>query len=78
MITSVRSRSTFGRSVARSRPADVRFRSLGAHRFHGLREAQRVFQVEAPDLPARFPPLRTAGQAPPAVGNTGRPSAPRK
>ena len=46
-------------AVGRSRPAGVRFRSLGSHRFRGLREPQAIFQVEAGDLPARFPPLRT-------------------
>ncbi len=37
----------------------VRFRGLGSHRFRGLREPQAIFQVEAADLPARFPALRT-------------------
>jgi class 3 adenylate cyclase len=46
-------------AVGRSRPTGIRFRGLGSHRFRGLREALPVFQVEAPDLPARFPPLRT-------------------
>lgn len=46
-------------AVGRSRPAGIRFRSLGSYRFRGLREPQAIFQVEAGDLPARFPPLRT-------------------
>lgn len=46
-------------AVGRSRPAGVRFRNLGSHRFRGLREPQAIFQVEAGDLLARFPPLRT-------------------
>lgn len=46
-------------AVGRARPAGIRFRSLGSHRFRGLREPQAIFQVEGPDLPARFPPLRT-------------------
>ena len=46
-------------AVGRSRPTGIRFRGLGSHRFRGLREPQAVFQVEAADLPARFPPLRT-------------------
>jgi class 3 adenylate cyclase len=46
-------------AVGRARPAGIRFRGLGSHRFRGLREPQTVFQVEAADLPARFPPLRT-------------------
>ncbi len=52
------------RSLARALPAGVRFRPLGTHRFRGLREALTVYQVEAPGLPARFPPLRTAGDVP--------------
>jgi class 3 adenylate cyclase len=44
--------------VGRARPAGIRFRSLGSHRLRGLREAQTLFQVEAADLPTRFPPLR--------------------
>jgi class 3 adenylate cyclase len=46
-------------AVGRSRPAGIRFRNLGSHRFRGLREPQAIFQVEAGDLLARFPPLRT-------------------
>jgi class 3 adenylate cyclase len=45
-------------AVGRARPAGIRFRSLGSHRLRGLREAQTLFQVEAADLPTRFPPLR--------------------
>lgn len=45
-------------AVGRTRPARIRFRSLGSHRLRGLREAQTLFQVEAADLPSRFPPLR--------------------
>ena len=48
-------------ALARARPAGVRFQSLGRHRFHGLRELQPVYQVEAAGLPARFPPLRSSG-----------------
>jgi len=46
-------------AVGKSRPAGIRFRSLGSHRFRGLREPQALFQVEAADLTTRFPPLRT-------------------
>ena len=49
-------------AVGRSRPPGIRFRGLGSHRFRGLREPQPVFQVEAPGLPARFPPLRTVAE----------------
>ena len=45
-------------AVGRSRPAGTRFRSLGSHRLRGLREPQALFQVEAADLAAHFPPLR--------------------
>jgi class 3 adenylate cyclase len=45
-------------TVGRARPAGIRFRSLGSHRLRGLRETQTLFQVEAADLPTRFPPLR--------------------
>jgi class 3 adenylate cyclase len=46
-------------ALGNMRPAGIRFRSLGTHRFRGLREPQAVFQVMAADLTARFPPLRT-------------------
>jgi class 3 adenylate cyclase len=46
-------------AVGQSPPTGVRFRSLGPHRFRGLREPQALFQVEAADLTAHFPPLRT-------------------
>jgi class 3 adenylate cyclase len=46
-------------AVGRSRPAGIRFRGLGSHRLRGLRESQALFQVEAADLPSRFPALRT-------------------
>ncbi|HEX7385105.1 MAG TPA: hypothetical protein VF291_12395, partial [Burkholderiaceae bacterium] len=46
-------------AVGRARPAGLRLRSLGSHRLRGLREAQAIFQAEGPELPGRFPPLRT-------------------
>ena len=46
-------------AVGRARPTGVRLRSLGSHRFRGLREAQEIFQVEGPGLQARFAPLRS-------------------
>ena len=46
-------------AVGRGRPTGLRLRNLGAHRLHGLREAQALYQVEGPDLQLRFPPLRT-------------------
>jgi class 3 adenylate cyclase len=53
-------------AVGRSRPTGTRFRSLGSHRLRGLREPQALFQVEAGDLPTRFPPPRilpTSGES---------------
>jgi len=46
-------------AVLESPPKSVRFRSLGAHRFRGLRKRLTIYQVEAPRLPSHFPPLRT-------------------
>jgi class 3 adenylate cyclase len=48
------------RAVEASVPAGVRFRALGHHRLRGLPDPEALFQVESPDLPARFPPPRTA------------------
>jgi class 3 adenylate cyclase len=50
-------------AVGRARPAGLRFRSLGSHRLRGLREPLALFQVEAGDLPSRFPALRTDDSA---------------
>jgi hypothetical protein len=41
----------------------VSLRSLGAWRFHGLREPVDLFQVDAADLLADFPPPRSAALA---------------
>jgi predicted ATPase/class 3 adenylate cyclase len=38
-------------------PAEVTLRDLGEHRLRDLREAEHVYQVTAPGLPADFPPL---------------------
>ena len=40
-------------------PDDVQLRDLGEHRLRDLREAERIFQVDAAGLPTRFPPLQT-------------------
>jgi predicted ATPase/class 3 adenylate cyclase len=40
-------------------PADVTFRSLGTHRLRDLEEPEAVFQAVAPDLPDRYPELRS-------------------
>jgi class 3 adenylate cyclase len=50
-------------------PEGVSLRSLGAWRFRGLPEPIDLFQVDAPDLPADFPPPRSAA---PAKENTQR------
>ena len=54
----VMSRATF-RNLDGPMPDDVSFIELGQHRLHGLPEAEAIFQVSVPDLPGRFPPLRT-------------------
>ena len=38
-------------------PGGIRLRDLGPHRLKDLGRAEQVFQLEAPDLPASFPPL---------------------
>jgi class 3 adenylate cyclase len=50
------------RAVEASAPVGVGFRALGAHRLHGLPEAEPLFQLEAPDLASRFPPPRSAAR----------------
>jgi class 3 adenylate cyclase len=47
-------------AIQGSLPEGVRLTSLGAWRFRGLREPVDLFQVDAPDLLADFPPLRSA------------------
>jgi class 3 adenylate cyclase len=41
-------------------PDGITLASLGSWRFRGLPEPIEMFQVEAADLPAEFPPLRSA------------------
>ena len=50
-------------AVVESLPDGLRLRSLGAWRFRGLREPIELFQVEAADVIAEFPPLRSAAPA---------------
>ena len=47
-------------AVLDSLPDGVSLRSLGAWRFRGLPEPMDIFQADAADLPADFPPLRSA------------------
>jgi hypothetical protein len=55
------SRSFFVRSAVLASLADgISLRSLGTWRFQGLREPEDLYQVEAADLLAEFPPLRSA------------------
>jgi class 3 adenylate cyclase len=56
-------------AVLESLTDDVSLRSLGSWRFQGLRDAEEIFQVEAADLRADFPPLRSAE----AVGGAAGP-----
>ncbi|HSL09957.1 MAG TPA: adenylate/guanylate cyclase domain-containing protein [Actinomycetota bacterium] len=41
--------------------SDVGFRDVGEHRLKDLPEPVHLFQIECPDLPAAFPPPRSAG-----------------
>jgi class 3 adenylate cyclase len=50
-------------AVLDSLPDDVSLRSLGAWRFRGLPEPIDLFQADAPDLLADFPPPRSATAA---------------
>ena len=38
---------------------EAEFQDLGEHELRGLPRPERIFQVLAPELPAKFPPLRT-------------------
>jgi class 3 adenylate cyclase len=48
------------RAVEASLPVGVGLRQLGAHRLRGLRDPEKLFQLEADGLPVSFPPPRTA------------------
>jgi class 3 adenylate cyclase len=47
-------------AVGEALPEGVGLTSLGSWRFRGLPEPIEMFQLNAPDLPAGFPPLRSA------------------
>ncbi len=51
--------STATRELVADRVPEVRFRDLGEHHLRGLSRPERVYQIDAPDLPHEFPPLRT-------------------
>jgi class 3 adenylate cyclase len=52
--------SAVGARVVDSLADDVSLRELGSWRFRGLPEPVEILQVDAPDLVADFPPLRSA------------------
>jgi class 3 adenylate cyclase len=54
-------------AVSAATPAGIRFKDLGQHQFHGLPAPEALFQVEAADLPATFPPPRTFAPSPAAT-----------
>jgi DNA-binding NarL/FixJ family response regulator/class 3 adenylate cyclase len=43
---------------------EAEFQDLGEHELRGLPRPERIFQLLAPDLPARFPALRTENSQP--------------
>ena len=45
-------------------PPGVSLRDLGEHRLKDLQRPERLYQVEAPDLPTNFPPLKTLDNRP--------------
>jgi hypothetical protein len=45
-------------AVLESLAEGISLRNLGSWRFEGLREPEELYQVEAADLLADFPPLR--------------------
>lgn len=45
-------------------PLDMKLRDLGEHRLRGIEDPEHLFELLAPDLPAReYPPLRTLATA---------------
>jgi class 3 adenylate cyclase len=55
--------SAVRRAVDASLPVGVSLKDVGAWRFRGLPEPVDLFQVQAPDLVADFPPPRSADRA---------------
>ena len=58
--------------VGSQMPHDVRLRDLGLHQLKDLPELERLYQVDADGLPARFPPLKSLG----AVSRLPSPATP--
>ncbi len=52
------------RLVREALPAGAGLRELGHHRLRDLAEPERLYQLDAPDLPAAFPPLKTLDARP--------------
>ena len=50
--------------VERSLPADLHLVDLGLHRLKDLAQPERIFQLQADDLPNTFPPLKSIGATP--------------
>jgi len=46
------------RALESAMPVGIAIRELGAHRLQGLPDPEPLFQLEAPGLPASFPPPR--------------------
>lgn len=55
------SRATW-EAVQGSPPVGIAFANLGLHQLHGLPAPERLFEVQAADLPTDFPPPRTLPQ----------------
>ena len=55
IVVSANTREAIKSSDARG----IRFVALGAHRLRGFPEPVALYQIGAPGLPSRFPPLRT-------------------
>ena len=50
------------RAVGSAPVSGLGLRALGVHRLRGLPDPEALFQLEAPDLPTRFPPPRTTAR----------------
>src|SRR5215470_9387744 len=51
-------------------PADVSVRDLGFHRLKDIEAPERIYQLAAPGLPERFPPLKSLGPPAATIGMT--------
>lgn len=56
--------ATTTRLVRETLPASASLLDLGEHRLRDLSEPEQIYQLEAPDLPEGFPPLKTLGARP--------------